>query len=130
MTMNDTLSAALSKMKNAEDKGSTEVVIKQSSKIIQQVLTILQDNRFIGSFESIPGPAGEELKVHLIGRINDCGAIKPRFASKVDEVESYEERYLPAKDFGLIIMTTPRGVLTHLQAKENNTGGRLLAYCY
>jgi small subunit ribosomal protein S8 len=39
-------------------------------------------------------------------------------------------RYLPAKEFGILIMTTPKGVMTHKQAKEENIGGILLAYVY
>ena len=59
-----------------------------------------------------------------------CGAIKPRFSVKIREMERYEARYLPAKDFGIIIVSTPSGVMTHKQAKEALTGGKLIAYIY
>jgi len=37
---------------------------------------------------------------------------------------------LPAKGFGIILVSTNQGILVHSQAREKNLGGRLLAYCY
>ena len=68
--------------------------------------------------------------ISLNGRINGCGAIKPRFSVKLRDMERHEARYLPAKDFGLLILTTPYGVMNNDQAKEASTGGKLLAYVY
>ena len=48
----------------------------------------------------------------------------------MQDFEKYEKRFLPAKDFGIIIMTTPQGIMTHIEAKKKSTGGKLLAYCY
>ena len=70
------------------------------------------------------------IKVNLNGNINKCGVIKPRFAVKRKDFEKFEKRYLPAKDFGIIIISTPDGLMTHIQAKEKNLGGRLIAYVY
>jgi len=44
--------------------------------------------------------------------------------------EKFEKRYLPAKDFGMIIVSTNQGIMTHIEAKEKGLGGRLLAYVY
>ena len=41
-----------------------------------------------------------------------------------------EKRYLPAKDFGILIMSTSKGIMTHYDAKKKNLGGKLLSYCY
>ena len=70
------------------------------------------------------------LKINLLGRINKCNVIKPRFSTKLNSFQKWEKRYLPAKDFGFIVVTTPLGVMTHLDAKNKNVGGKLLAYCY
>ena len=45
-------------------------------------------------------------------------------------MESFEKRFLPAKDFGVLIISTNKGLLTQKQAKEQNVGGALVAYCY
>ncbi|HEX32856.1 MAG TPA: 30S ribosomal protein S8, partial [Candidatus Aenigmarchaeota archaeon] len=59
-----------------------------------------------------------------------CGAIKPRFSFSVEDIEKFEKRYLPSKDFGIIVVSTNKGIMTHLEAKQKNLGGILLAYVY
>jgi small subunit ribosomal protein S8 len=48
----------------------------------------------------------------------------------LDEFEKYEKRFLPAKSFGLLILTTPKGVMDHNKAKELRVGGKLLAFVF
>ncbi len=45
-------------------------------------------------------------------------------------MEKYESRYLPAQDFGVLILTTTKGVLSHTEAKKMGVGGKLLAFVY
>ncbi len=128
--LNDPLAAALAKISNAERVGKKEVVIRSGSKMIKKVFTIMNDHKYLGSFEETNSDRGAELKVNLLGNINKCGVVKPRFSSKNSEFEKWEKRYLPAKGFGVIIVSTPLGVMTHEEAKEKKTGGKLLVYCY
>ncbi len=128
--LNDPLAAALAKILNAEKVGKKEVVIKPASKMIQKVLSIMNENHYIGSFEVIDDGKGGILKINLLGNINKCGVIKPRFSTKNNTFEKWETRYLPAKDFGTIIVSTSKGIMPHYQAKEKKMGGKLLAYCY
>ena len=128
--LNDTLANALSAILNAEKIGKKEYLIRPSSKIIKTILKIMNENSYIGSFEEIINAKGNLLKVNLMGNINKCGAIKPRYSIKKDDYEKFEKRYLPAKDFGIIIVSTPQGIITHNEAKKKGIGGRLLAYCY
>ncbi len=128
--LNDPLAATLSKILNAERVGKREVILRSASKMIRKVLTIMNEHNFIGSFEEIETGSCPSLKVHLLGNINKCGVVKPRFSVKTREFEKWEKRYLPAKDFGIILVSTPQGVLPHNQAKEAHVGGKLLAYCY
>lgn len=127
---NDPLAAALSKIMNAERVGKREVLIKPASKLLKEVLNILNEHNYVGSFEEIDDEKGGVLKVNILGNVNKCGAIKPRFSSKHNNFEKWEKRYLPAKDFGLLIVSTPQGIMAHNLAKEKKTGGKLLAYCY
>ena len=128
--LNDPLAAALTKIINAEKVGKKEVLIRPASKMIKKVLEIMNEHNYIGSFEETDDGKGGVLKLNLIGNINKCGVIKPRFSAKKHNFEKWEKRYLPAKDFGIILISTSQGVLTHNLAKEKGTGGRLLAYCY
>ena len=128
--LNDPLAAALAKIFNAEKVGKREVTVRPASKMIKKVLTLMNEFNYLGSFEENEDGKGGELKVNLLGNINKCGVIKPRFSTQKKDFEKWEKRYLPAKDFGIILVSTPKGIMTHNKAKENNTGGKLLAYCY
>lgn len=128
--LNDPLANALSLIKNAELKGKGKCVIQPSSKLIGGVLTLLKEKGYVGEFEYIyEGKAGV-FQVKLQGNINNCGVIKPRYPIKRDELEKWESRYLPAQDFGLLILTTTKGIISHDEAKKNGIGGKLLAYVY
>jgi len=127
--LNDPLASALSKILNYEKRSKKECIVL-SSKVIKGVLKIMQDNLYIGSFEVIKHAGKEYLKVNLLGKINKCGTIKPRFPVKISDYEKFEKRYLPARDFGIIIVSTNKGLMTHKEAKEKSLGGKLIAYCY
>jgi small subunit ribosomal protein S8 len=129
MTLNDPLSNVLSNILNCEKSGKKECTVGNSSKLIKKVLQIMKDHKYIGDFKEYEG-RGNAIKINLLGRINKCGVIKPRLSVKKDQMEKYEKRYLPAKDFGVIIISTNRGLMTHIQAKEKEFGGRLISYVY
>lgn len=128
--MNDTLAGVLSHINNCEIKGKRECLVKPVSNLIIKVLNILKDNRYIGDFEIVTKARGGEIKINLIGNINKCGVVKPRFSFKVNNYELFEKRYLPAKGFGILLVSTPKGVLIHREALDKKIGGKLLAYCY
>lgn len=125
----DLLSDVLSAIKNGDNYGKKET-ITPSSKLIKEILLILQKNKFIGDFEYIDDGRGGKIKIQLLGKVNKCGSIRPRFSVKRDEHEKWEKRFLPASGFGFLIVSTSKGVMTHIEAKEKGLGGKLLAYCY
>jgi len=45
-------------------------------------------------------------------------------------MEGWENRYLPAKGFGLLIISTSQGVMSHEQARRAGIGGELLGFVY
>ena len=126
----DILARALSAMKNAEARGKSIVIVRPVSKVIKTVLDLLKKEGYVKDFKFIDDKKGGIFEVKLMGTINNVGAIKPRFSVKLSDYEKFEERYLPAKDFGRLIVSTPKGVLTHIEAKAKKTGGVLLAYVY
>jgi small subunit ribosomal protein S8 len=130
MTLLDPLADACSCIKNAEVVCQSSVIINPRSKLIGTVLHILQANGFIGSFESIDDGRQGKFRVQLLGRINKIGVIKPRKPVKIKKIEIEEKNYLPAVNFGLILLSTSQGVMSHVEAKERHIGGRLLVYVY
>ncbi len=130
MSLNDPLANAMSTIYNAQKRGMQECVLYPSSNVVKGVLKILQDARFLGEFKESTDSRGNYLTIQLIGAINKCGVIKPRFSVQKDDFERWEKRFLVAKDFGIIVVSTNQGIMTHADAKEKGVGGRLLAYCY
>lgn len=126
----DPLANALSKIQNHERARKREVVLAPASKLVKEVLRIMQEEGFIGEFEFIDDGKAGKFKVSLQGKVNGCGVIKPRYPAKHGEYETWEKRYLPAAGFGVLMVSTQRGVMTHKKAMELGLGGRLLAYVY
>lgn len=128
--LQDPLNDAMTTIRNAEGSGHSECAIRPASKLIGRVLKVMQEGDYIASFEFVEDGRGGVFRVRLKGNINNCGVIKPRFAVKRTDLEKWEARYLPAQDFGVLILTTTEGVISQTKAKEIGVGGKLLAYVY
>jgi small subunit ribosomal protein S8 len=111
MTRLNTIADAMGAIKNASDTGKSTCVIEPASKLIGAM-------------------RGGHFVIELNGSINRCGAINPRFSVTLPEMEDWETRYLPAKNFGILLMSTSKGVMSHQRARELGVGGELLAYVY
>jgi len=130
LTMMDTLSNGLTAIMNNELRNKRDCVISPASKLLGRVLRVLQLNGYIGEFEFIDDGRAGKFKIQLLGRVNKCGAIKPRYSISAEGFENWEKTFLPARDVGILVVSTPMGVLSHREAKGKNVGGRLLAYVY
>ncbi len=128
--MNDPIANLMSTISNCERVGKNICVVRPNSKITINILEIMKANNYIESFKIISESEGGYIEVVLSGNINNCNVIKPRFSVKVDEFEKFEKRFLPNRNLGIIIVSTPLGLMTHKEAIEKNTGGTLIAYCY
>ena len=126
----DPFSDAFVRIYNAEQAGHYEVSINPASKLLESMLTIMQSSGYVGEFERIADGRGDAFRVELVGAINRCGVIKPRHSVKRADFDKWESRYLPARDFGLLIVSTNQGVMNHHDAKKERVGGRLLAYIF
>ena len=130
MTLMDPLSDALTNIRNNELQVNSSCTISPASKLIGHVLSVMKKENYISNFEYVDDNKAGKFEVELDGNINQCGVIKPRHAVKKDEFEKFEKRYLPEKNFGILIVTTPEGIMTHREAIEKGIGGRLWAYMY
>lgn len=128
--LNDPLANVLSIINNAEQRSMKRCLAKPSSKLITNVLGIMNAKHYLGSCKVVEDGRGNVIEINLIGAINKCGAIKPRFSVNMKDYERFERRFLPAKDFGILLVSTTKGVMTHTEAKAHGLGGKLLAYCY
>ena len=125
----DTLADVMITIKNAERIGKKECVTPASN-LIKEVLKVMQKQKYIGIFEFIDDGKSGKFKIELKNRVNKCNVRKPRYSVKFDEFEKFEKRFLPAKGFGALILTTNKGVMTHEEAKKQHLGGKLLVYVF
>jgi small subunit ribosomal protein S8 len=130
MSLNDPLANILSHILNYERDGKKEIVLNHSSKVIKEVLRVMNDHGYIGAYDYIEDGKGGMIKLSLLNNINKCGVIKPNFQIKKVDYDKFEKRYLPAKGFGILILSTSQGIMTNDQAKEKGIGGKLISYCY
>lgn len=128
--MTDTIANGMTTLMNNEMRLKRECVIKPASKLLGRVLRVMQLNGYIGEFEFIDDGRTGKFKVQLLGRINKCGVIRPRFPVRADEFETWETDFLPSRDMGILVVSTSKGVTSHKVAKEERMGGRLLAFTY
>ena len=126
----DPLNDAFTTIYIAETAGKYEVTVRPASKLLSSMLNIMQSSGYIGEYEQLSDGRGGSFRIELIGAINRCGVIKPRHSVKRLDFDKWESRYLPARDFGLLILTTNQGIMNHFDAKKERVGGRLLAYVF
>ena len=128
--LNDPLANALSVMLNAESRRRKSCTITPASGLIRKILAMMKEHGYIGNFTATEASFGIVLKVDLLGMINKCGAVKPNYTVKNRNFEKFEKKFLPAKDFGFIVVSTSQGVMTDIDAKQKSLGGKLIAYFY
>ncbi len=126
----DPISNGLTTIMNNETRRKKECYIMPASKALGSILRVMQMNGYIGEFEFIDDGRSGKFRVQLLGRINKCGAIRPRYSFKVKDLEKWEKTYLPAKNMGILIVSTSQGVISHIEAIKRGVGGKLLAYVY
>jgi len=130
MSLNDPLANVLSHILIEDRKGKRQIVVRNNSRLIKAVLNLLKDNNYLGEIKEIEDGKGGVLEINLLGAINKTGVIKPRYRVAASEYKKFEKRYLPAFGFGLLIVSTNKGMMTQESAVKNNLGGKLIAYVY
>ena len=122
----DIVSDALNQIMNAKRASKSSLLLKRHSKLLISVLAIGKLRGYIKEYHV----EGRTLEVHIGGKLNSCKAIKPRYPVRADEIMKYVRRYLPARDMGILVISTSKGIVTHHTALEQNTGGSIIAYFY
>jgi small subunit ribosomal protein S8 len=130
MPAKNVLANLFSTIYNNEIRKKKECLAIPASKLANEVLRTMQKYKYIGEFEYIDDALSGKLRVQLLGRINKCGVISPRFSVKKDRYGEWERRFLPAIGSGILIVSTPKGVMSHNEAMNLGLGGRLIGYVY
>jgi small subunit ribosomal protein S8 len=129
MVVRDWLSNALNDIKNNLMVGKKETTIWPVNKLMLNVFSLMKKHGFLEDVEVSDKGKYKVTKIK-IGKLHECKAIKPRFVVRKKFLEKYIRRYLPARDVGILIISTNKGLMTHQEAMEKGLGGVLIAYCF
>jgi small subunit ribosomal protein S8 len=121
----DVTADALNMVMNAKKAGKPSVSTHRYSKVLLGVLAIAKIRGHIKDYK-----VDKKILTIEINKLNNCQAIKPRYTIKVQDINKYTKRFLPAKNIGTVIISTSQGLMTHQVAQEKNLGGSLIAYIY
>ncbi|HLC31250.1 MAG TPA: 30S ribosomal protein S8 [Candidatus Nanoarchaeia archaeon] len=121
----DTLADALNKMMNAVRAGQVTVTISHSSRLLFSVLALAKLKGYITDYKN-----ENNILTITLGKLNACKSIKPRYLVHSEELDEFVARYLPARELGMLVVSTPEGIMTHQTAQQKKIGGSLLAYFY
>ena len=120
----DIVADALNQIMNAKKARKTEVVVNKHSKLLRNILDIAKQAGYLDySIE------GNKLKIQIIN-VNEIRAIKPRYTFSIKNINNYVRRFLPARNFGFVVVSTNQGLMKHEEAEEKNLGGCLIAYMF
>ena len=123
----DIVADALNVIKNAKKARKEIVKIKRISNLLIEVLKIMKQKNAIKKYKIDSKEKSIEI---TIGELSECKAIKPRFSVDKTQIEKYRRRYLPSRNLGTVIVSTNKGLMTHEEAQEEETGGCLIAFFY
>ena len=123
----DVVADGFNMIRNAKKARKEIVVIKRISNLLIEVLKIMKQK---GAIKRYKISAKDKSLEVTIGDLFECKAIKPRFSVGKNDIEKYRRRYLPARNIGIMIVSTNKGLVTHEEAQEEQIGGSLVAYFY
>jgi small subunit ribosomal protein S8 len=130
MVLMDPVANALTVIRNAARIGKRQVELRPASKQLGSVLKVMQKGGYVGEFEFVDDGRSGVYRVALTGRINECSAVWPRLPVGKDAYDMFEKRFLPGQDIGLLVVSTPSGVMSQKEASKRKTGGRIVAFVY
>ena len=128
MAFNDSLSDMLARIKNAH-KANKSFTSCLDSKLNTNVLHVLKDEGYIRDFKNVKIREGVssikiDLKYHnglpVIKKIKRVSKPGIRVYSKIKDISK------PYGGLGISIISTPKGVMSDQQARDNNVGGEIL----
>ena len=120
----DIIADALNQIMNAKKARKNEVTVEKHSKLLRNVLDIAKAHGYLDYTID-----GRRLKIEM-KELNEIKAIKPRYSVSVEKINGYVRRFLPARNFGFVVVSTNKGLMKHEEAEEQNLGGCLIAYMF
>ncbi len=132
MAMSDPLGDMLTRIRNAQSR-KLDSVVTPASNLRANVLEVLVKEGYIRGYERREtAPGISEIKIELkyhegqpvirtIRRISKPGR---RVYSKIKDLQR------PFNGLGIAVLSTPRGVMSDIDAREANVGGEILCQVF
>ena len=128
MSMTDPIADMLTRIRNAINRRHASVDIPHS-KMKESIAQILQDEGFIQRYEIVPDGRFQAIRVHLKyaeGRRPVLTHLK-RLSTPGRRLYAGSAQIPRALGgLGIVIVSTPRGVITGTRARRENVGGELI----
>ena len=132
MSMTDPIADLLTRIRNAQQAGHSNLTVPRS-KLKKELLRILKQEGFVeGYVENDDGPQGS-LKVFLKYDAAMNGTIRGlRRISRPSRRVYVGKNEIPRvrNGLGIAILTTPRGVLTDCDARSAGVGGEVMCHVW
>lgn len=132
--MTDPIADMLTRIRNASKVGKSEVLIPYS-RLKLTIAKILEREGYVAGAETVRAKVGSynEIKIALKYRDGRDG-----FIQSVKRISTPGRRlYLGYRDLpafitkrGVTILSTPKGIMTHKEARKEQVGGELLCEVY
>jgi len=125
--MNHAVSELVCLLKNGQLAKKNKVV-SSFSKMKQSILGILKKEGYVKDFEVVKGDSFDSLEIELSYHngqpvIKEIAVISRPGQRKYSRVEDIPVVY---NGLGMVILSTPKGILSDYDAKNTNVGGELL----
>ena len=130
MTRLNTIADGMSALKNAGDTGKSEVIIEPASKLLGAMLGIMQDAGTLPVSSLLRMAAAASSRCISPGGLTNAALSARVFRSSWMRWNTGRSSTCPGKNFGLMILSTSHGVMSHVQARKEGIGGELLGYVY
>lgn len=122
---NSLIADMISSMKNAIMRGKDSVKVRKS-KMVSYILNVLKEDQFIESFSEQDRTISINLKYFkgypVIRNFTMCSRPGRRVYCPVGGL-----KFARKKEFGILIISTNKGVMSDMQAVKHKVGGEIIA---
>ncbi|MES2059749.1 MAG: 30S ribosomal protein S8 [Patescibacteria group bacterium] len=127
----DNVANLIVKLRNAGTAHKASVSVA-SSKFTQAILALLEKEGYIKSFAKKEGAKGKEAyEIEVVLAYDESGNSKIAHTERISKLS--KRTYMGSRSirsvrsgFGMLVLSTPKGVMSDREAKKNHLGGEAL----